>query len=452
MTGAGSGAPLVPGYTLANIPGTTFDLDPSKASTLTLSGGLVTQATDAQGGAYVLTGGTSKPAIDYVNGRSGYPCLSLTAAGETLFCANGPALGSDHGFSLYAVANLSSTQYPAAMALGSSSFVSQRTFIVGGRAGKFWAGSVSPAPTGPEAGAIDGAFHLVEGHYDPATGKVWLYVDGNLIATPSAANFLTAAGGFPNGFGLAPQSNASFEGTCKLARALFRLGGLDSDLVRRQIQTLLALQYGLALPPIVTGAGDSIMDGSGDGASKSTGNPIARLASYLGGWTFYSDGHPGFTTSAIVTNITGLTAGTILTLGSGARPKRIALAGGGTNDNAQLVPIATWKTSYAAEVAALNAQGYEVFNVTLFPWVNGSPFAWDSSVAGQQNQWLKDTYGARVIDWASTPEMQLVAGAYDGTYRWSDNSTGQLGHPKGPGNAALARDAFKVIGAYLRSQ
>jgi hypothetical protein len=274
---------------------------------------------------------------------------------------------------------------------------------------------------------------------------MYLYVDGVTVAS-STATFKTSSGGFPVGFGIGPQSSSGFEGASKVARNLYRLSGIDIASDRMAIEWILATQYGVTLAPLIASLGDSIMYGTG-ATTPSTGNPIACASKYLGGWGYYADGHPGYKSSDLLT----LVGSGIFAQGGGCRPKRIALLFAGTNDNAQGVSLSTWQTNMTALYNALVSAGYVVFVATLFPWVNGSPFAWDASKASQQNAWIVSTF-PRVVDLASTPELQLVGGAYDGIYRWSNNSTGALGHLKDPGDRAAGRVIAGTIAGYLRSQ
>jgi lysophospholipase L1-like esterase len=421
------------------------DLDVADPAHRTLSGSTIS-ALVCSSGIYTLaaSGGAPLPALDTADTINGQPTLQTTVAGgEKLYSSSGPALGSDVSFTAYVVARLYGTDYaityPSLLTLGSPAGTTDEAVFLGARAGQWWAGP-QDASLGALGGATDTAPHLHGLEYDASSGKFTRRLDGTIVAGPTAGTF-NASGSFPAGFGFSPQA-PGFNGNTLASRVVLRLG-VDSTSVRRQHERYFASYYGLDLPNLVAGVGDSTTYGTGSSNPPATswlGQLPAQAA--LAGWSFvtYNDGHPGETTAGALVTVQSADA-----LCSGARWTSVAVLFAGINDIAQGVSTATTTADLATLKSLLEGAGCTVLVGTLYPWDGVAPFGWDQGKADAINTWIRtNVAAARVIEWANTPEMQLVAGTYQPTYRHPDADT-DAGHPTDAGYAAMARDAAPAI-------
>jgi hypothetical protein len=444
----------------------TFFLDAATLAHTTT----VAQAKDAAGGAYVLTqhASVALPAYDTTHTCNGYPSLALTSAGETLWSASGPPWGSDKAGSFYSVCLLSATQYPVALAVGDPAHSTGNDLYVGARqssGSKFWAGGNSGGGIGPVAGANDGYWHFVEHHYSGGTS--WLYVDGVLVGT-GAFSFNTS-GTFPTGFGVAPQSSASFEGASNVTANVYRLSGMDSLATQVLHRRWAARRYVsggdgtkaiVQLTDEVAGVGDSLVKNAYNdaGTADPTNSAIALLSSQsgMGSWacTALNDGHPGATSAQLLTYV--IAVGGSASTASPFRRNNIAFLLIGSNDVFTSVATATTQANILTSYSTLLASGMQAVVVVTVPyWIGYAVSAFDGI-----NNWIRSTfpnvYDLNAKPWANYGLVTTgtnVTGTYGtggtlGTYRCDSGSA--VGHLTATGQAAAAADLAAMFLALKR--
>ncbi len=433
----GEGAPWSPAN---DLPIFWLDGDLSKL----VGSSPVTSAGNAAGGALVLSSGSTKPnrSATLLGGHHGF---DLTAT-STLYTTSGGVSGAAP-FTQYAVGRLTpgGSTYGNLVALGVVGALANTLYgsaIVGTYANTWWGGGNNGANTFPSGGTANALDHVFMSDFDGKTARI--FVDGLLIASHANAFVLTA------GFGICNWYAGAYGTTGRLYSAVWR-AGQDSPARRRRHVQYLATRYGLTVnkSDALMFLGDSLTYGLGS-TTPATDSYPSQLASYLSGWTYaaLNTGVPGATAEQIADDGIGgsvVANGPIFAATGPGWVNNITVIFAGTNDGFQHIANATTTAQLASMKATLEARGYVVVFATLYDWLAGG--GWDSAsstLAAATNAWiLANIPATNIIRFDLTPEMQIVSGAYQATYRNSGGAN--IGHPTTLGYTAMARDAAAVL-------